>query len=152
MIQAASPAQFCAPPAPFPPACTFVRDLPPGLVDASEIPQVRHEPRSSPACAQVRPISGAAIGFLRFRAEARAKSVRASNVGNSHSSAESPLKSLGREIDRPSVSILDRREFQCGWIVGAEASIATCCGAPVLTGKSWCPEHRARVFPKRGGR
>jgi len=136
---AAAPAS----PAPFPPACAFVRELPPDLVDASEIHQVRHEPRLSPARAQARPLSGAAIGFLRFRSE------KLANV----------VPTLSRLIDAPAdhvgcaMSILDRREFQCAWIVGTgDDGRATCCGAPVLTGKSWCREHRERVFPKGGGR
>lgn len=131
---AAAPAS----PAPFPPACTSVHDLPPDLVDAREIPQLGETPGPKPGM----PLSGAAIGFLRFRSEKLAKVVPT-------------LTGLGAHADhvgRP-VSILDRREFQCAWIVGAgEDGRATCCGAPVLAGKSWCQEHRARVFPKGGGR
>lgn len=124
-----------APPALFSPACAFVRDLPPELVEVREISQVR----------QSRPLSGAAIGFLRFLS-----ALRPATKGNSHGGAETPLKSLGTELCPDPLSILDRREFQCTWIVGAGGGIATCCGAPVLTGKSWCPEHRARVFAKGG--
>ncbi|WP_454915006.1 hypothetical protein [Xanthobacter sediminis] len=94
-----------------------------------------------PAPTRGKPLSGAAIGFMRFRSAARTKSVRAS---------ANPLIQNGADLRQGPLSILDRREFQCAWVLGAEDGIATCCGAPVMQGQSWCPEHRAIVFTEGG--